>query len=401
MTRSLSLLLVACILLSLASLKNAYASSTSEMPQKPIRTNLNEVSGEFEEHIENKAILDGNVEDLRSKGVSSVEAADLNSILGAEDKSKVSSESSRLSNISEYDLEDAGRSERANPKNSYFDDFETDYTKPGASMHKKDAEEIISATNIKLGELTRALKDIGIDCREASKERDIKDPYLIELEREEIKEVDYDKKLCEQVKNNYSCTSSFKATCRHKYSVSLEEFRFLTSLPKSYDGASGVLTFGWPYNFTQGGGQGTQYDYKVSFRIDALEAVSEFALKEVGYDDFIRVTINGHQIFAGPFGGDRLELLKDKTIFDRRYAGFPFYGVAIDGSGLVHCADQFKWRVVPTHVDLKRFLKEGENTIDIRLIVGGGGGIWLKFSARVNACNSWNETWEEQCTHRN
>lgn len=388
------------IFLIIVIAQNAYASSVPEIHKKPVRTNLNEVSGEFEEHIENKALLDSNVEDLKSRGISGIEVADPSYILGAEDGSKVSSESSRLSSISEYDLEDAGRRERANPKNSYFDDFETDYTKPGASMHKKDAEEIISATNIKLGELTRALKDIGIDCREVSKDRDIKDPYLIELEREEVKEVDYDKTLCEQVKNNYSCTSSFKATCRHKYSVPLEESRFLTALPKSYDARSGILTFGWLYNFTQPGGHGTQYDYKVSFRIDALEAVSEFALKEVGYDDFVRVTINGYQIFAGPFGGDRLELLKDKTIWDRT-PGFPYFGVAIDGSGRVHCADQFEWRVAPTYVDLRRFLKEGNNSIDIRLIVGGGGGIWLKFSARVNECNSWNETWEEQCTHRN
>lgn len=378
--------------------QNTYASSAPEMPKKPVRTNLNEVSREFEEHIENKALLDSKVEGLRASGIEGIETADPSSILGAGEGSKVSSEASRLSRIGEYDLEDAGRRERSNPKNSYFDNFETDYSKPGARMHKRDVEEIVSATNRKIGELTRTLKDIGIDCRESAKDRDIKDPYLIELEREEIKEVDYDKQQCEQVKNNYSCTSNLKATCRHKFSVPLEESRFSTTLPKSYNPSNGILTFGWPYNFTHDGGRGTQYDYSVRFRIDSVETVREFTLNEVGYDDFIRVTINGYQIFVGPLGGDRLELLRDKDVWAH---GGRYSAVVIDRSGHWHCADQFKWRVQHPGVDLRRFLREGENIIEIRLIVGGGGGLWLKFTAAVNGCSSWNETWEEQCTHKN
>jgi len=391
-------------IITLTSNFKALASSASLSP--PIRTNTNVVTSEFETYISDKRGLDIQTEEGRNAGARSAEIPNIADLLSPEGVSKLSIDQGRLSSIDENYLEVEGRMERNKPENAYFDDFETDYTTSlGSIAHKRDVDEIVSATNVKLGELTRTLKDIGIDCREIKKADEIKDPYHIEIEMEETKETEYDQKFCEQPRNNYNCSSNLKLTCRHKFSVPLEGSRFFTSLPKSYDGASGILTFGWPYNFTQAGGHGTQYDYKVNFRIDELETVSEFVLKEIGYDDFVRVTINGHQIFAGPFGGDRLELLRDKTIYDIRAGSifhlFPYYGVVIDGSELVHCADQFEWRVVSTHIDLRRFLKEGENSLDIRLIVGGGGGIWLKFSAKVNACNSWNEIWEEQCTHRN
>jgi hypothetical protein len=114
-------------------------------------------------------------------------------------------------------------------------------------------------------------------------------------------------------------------------------------LPFSYDQNSGELSFGSLDPHSLNGGRGTIFDYYIKFHINDLREV-QFALKEIRYDDFIRVTINGKQIYAGPHGGDRLEL-----------AGmfmFGFAKVATDGSGHYHSAEQNTWWGGPYYQDL-------------------------------------------------
>lgn len=209
------------------------------------------------------------------------------------------------------------------------------------------------------------------------------------------------KAICEHLMNVYKCTETRNMKCTHKASAPFAHEKFSSgSLPKSYDPVSGILTFGWNHNFTQGGGVGTQHDYSIAFNIESIEALKEFILTEVGYDDYLRIEVNNTQIFNGPFGGNKLLLRQDKIIYSDGAPGYPFYGVQInDDANDVLCVDQFKWRHDSMYSDIKYLLRTGVNTIKVRLIVGGGGGLWLKFIAKINTCNSWQEEWEETCIH--
>lgn len=50
-------------------------------------------------------------------------------------------------------------------------------------------------------------------------------------------------------------------------------------------------------------------------------------------------------------------------------------------------------------VDLKPYLKDGENTLQMKIIVSGAGEGWLKIQAKQQCCanNEWQETWNENC----
>lgn len=375
--------------------QNTYASSAPEMPKKPVRTNLNEVSREFEEHIENKALLDSKVEGLRASGIEGIETADPSSILGAGEGSKVSSEASRLSRIGEYDLEDAGRRERSNPKNSYFNNFETDYSKPGALMHKRDVEEIVSSTNRKLGELTRTLRDLGIDCREEAKSAEIKDPYLIDIERSESKEIEYDQKFCEQPRNSYSCVEKLSTRCADPRLVSGKLTDIRGNMVHTID-AYGNLRIGVDRERYYFHPWGSQQDYEFSFNVDNVEGIASFKLVQVDWADYIVIKLNDYLIFAEPeIRGGKLEMSTDPRHF--RWNREMYYGVDI-GIGDFRPTQTLQYYSRTPNYEAKSFLKNGVNRLKMRLVYGGGGKIHTILKYQEKRCESWIEERNETCT---
>jgi hypothetical protein len=151
---------------------------------------------------------------------------------------------------------------------------------------------------------------------------------------------------------------------------------------------NGVLTIGtiadnyWPGNCGV-------YDRVTTFIIKNKDKIKEFALQRVGFDDYMSIYLNDHLIFVGPDGGNKLEV---KTINHRFWS----YQAVDNGFGHRACERGISWDQWP-NIDLKPYLKEGENVIKTRVIVGGVGEGWMQIRAKQNCCVNWDIKRETKC----
>ena len=204
------------VLVSIALLYTS-RSFANDFPAVPTKTNINTVSDEFEKHITNSKELEQQTEDLKNLGIQSSKSSNVSDLLSDTDLAKMNSEQSRLSSIGDNNLEDQGRDVRNSTDNVYFDDFETDYTKPGAIAHLEDAEKIAALSAKKLDELTKVLRDdLKINCEPYSKLPEVTDPYLIDTEDEVKEHFKFYPHFCEHLRNTYGCSDTMTMTCEKK-----------------------------------------------------------------------------------------------------------------------------------------------------------------------------------------
>lgn len=140
------------------------------------------------------------------------------------------------------------------------------------------------------------------------------------------------------------------------------------------------------------GGQCATYDRRTTFQIENINKVNEFKLIQAGFDDWIRIVVNDQLVYVGPYGGDRLEV-----------GSIPFFGA----TGVWYSASQWGWCELSTSwnraldIDIKPYLRNGTNTIDMRVVVAGGGEGWMKFKATQYCDCQWSERWESSCDSLN
>jgi hypothetical protein len=122
--------------------------------------------------------------------------------------------------------------------------------------------------------------------------------------------------------------------------------------------------------WSQWGGtvNGCDYRRSISFDIRNVNDVTLFNLRSLAYDDQMSLAINGTQIFIGPYG-------------------------SISG-----CREYSRTWTANPNIDLIPYLKNGANTIEIRVLVGGRGEAWLNIEARQRCCNNPREVWTEVCS---
>jgi hypothetical protein len=179
----------------------------------PIKTNKNEISGEFN-LISNRTELDSDVEASRNQATINISNEIISEVLSPNE-----SNVNDLKWIDEHSLESKGRDAKSSEDNKYFTEhnYETDYTIAGAIAHKKDADEIVNDTEIKLIKLTEVLRKNGIDCEpKDDKTKEIQDPYYIETEKTQHKEVEYDQHFCEYPRNTYNCHDNMTIACEKR-----------------------------------------------------------------------------------------------------------------------------------------------------------------------------------------
>ena len=140
------------------------------------------------------------------------------------------------------------------------------------------------------------------------------------------------------------------------------------------------------------GGQCAVYDRSTTFTIEDIDKVAEFTLIQAGFDDWIRITVNGTVVRVGPYGGDRLEVVDVEL-----WQGFTYKRVQYGETQLGNCELSTSWNQT-LNIDIKPYLQTGENTIDMRVIVAGGGEGWMKFRATQYCDCQWSETWESTCS---
>ena len=139
------------------------------------------------------------------------------------------------------------------------------------------------------------------------------------------------------------------------------------------------------------GGYCAIHDRTTMFTIEDINKVAEFTLVQAGFDDWIRITVNGTVVRIGPYGGDRLQVV-DREIL----SGYTVQQVRYSATQYGSCELNTSWNQ-SLDIDIKPFLRTGENTIDMRVVVAGGGEGWMKFRATQYCDCNWSERWVSSC----
>jgi hypothetical protein len=175
-----------------------------------VTANNNQITQEFDDNIENKKDFDRKIDMYRTNSISSVNNEIMSEIFAPK-------RDNHLEELGVDSIEILGREERNKKEHIYFNDFETDFTKPGSSQYKIDIKKVVNHTEKTLKNLTKLLRDTGIECIEEKSNKDeIIDPNFIEMNLEENKEVDYQEHFCEQPRNTYNCLDVMTISCLEK-----------------------------------------------------------------------------------------------------------------------------------------------------------------------------------------
>ncbi len=132
------------------------------------------------------------------------------------------------------------------------------------------------------------------------------------------------------------------------------------------------------------------YDKTTTFKIKNLKAIKDFTIFNVGFDDYMEIFVNGVSVYAGPDGGKDLKVVWKKQKF---WGQVPFVN---NGHIDKQCERGKNWNF-NVNINLISYLKEGENSIGIKVFVSGYGEGWLKIRAKQNCCSQWDITREEKC----
>jgi hypothetical protein len=366
------------------------------LEKKEIRTNQNKISGEFEANIQDKEALDSTIDDIRTKSIGKLELGDTSDILADVKKDDIEKEISTKSSIGAHDLEAEGRKVRAREDLEYMNDFETDYSKAGAKAHKEDAEIITSETEKSLSDVKRYLKDAGINCHSESKTPEIKDPYLIDIKREKIKEVEYDQVLCEQPRSTYNCREYLSVRCSSPKTIAGKITKISGDLVPT-NLSSGTIEIGMDTRGKYHHDWGAQHDFSITFDVSNVEGINSFKLIRVSFADHVVMRLNDHIIYSSAkIVGGKLEISTDPWHY--RWAdGERYYGVDIGTDDYV-CANTKGYHDDSPFYEVKHLLKNGHNTLKIRLVYAGGGKLYTEFRYLENKCDSWVEDRSETCT---
>jgi hypothetical protein len=133
------------------------------------------------------------------------------------------------------------------------------------------------------------------------------------------------------------------------------------------------------------GGACNLYDKTTTFKVKNIHLIKDFTLFNVGFDDYMEILVNGNSVYAGPDGGKNLQIVRNSYVNN--------------GISDQWCERNTNWNF-GVNIDLKPYLKEGENNIRIRVIVSGAGEGWLKIRAKQNCCSSFQIERGEQCTYQ-
>ncbi|MFC1659314.1 hypothetical protein ACFL0U_01985, partial [Pseudomonadota bacterium] len=139
----------------------------------------------------------------------------------------------------------------------------------------------------------------------------------------------------------------------------------------------------WNYNYPhlsigRGGGNYwggwcTTYDRTITFNVSSLDRIEYFLLTRVRFDDYISVSINDHILYVGPTNGTNL-YTNGHGVFD---------GITWRGCELYTIWDQ---NIYSRNIDLKPHLKQGINTLKMRVIVAGSGQGSMYFLLKNKCC---------------
>ena len=186
------------------------------------------------------------------------------------------------------------------------------------------------------------------------------------------------------------------------------------------------------------------YDRTTVFSVKNKADIQSFVLNHAWFDDWLWVKLNGHTVYVGPYGGDRL----DTDVYQERCTdsegwcwgqptrpgswlaanGYSKYGssyrkqvqqctssewgqycynvwtywdpvskVCYTDSACSYWELSTSWNKA-LNVNLLPYLNEGSNTLWMRTVVAGGGEAAINIEARQwGNCTTWQESWTNTC----
>lgn len=348
-------------------------------------TNENKVSDFFEKNIEEYDKYLQNLDSIRNQSIEEIKhGANISNSAEKENRQEIT----RLNSIKAAELDKAGDMVRNSTQYDFYKKgFEVDSNTAGIAQHKKDIKKISNATRKLLKHLTKQLDKLGINCKPNH------DQKLMKPRGREIVDnnVHYKSVVCEELKNEYQCKEYLEVKCIDKEVQDLTAQYFSSNLPIRDNNTDKTVIIGWDNQQQILGGRGKIFDYILNFNIDDIDQLIELRLISVGFDDHLLINLNNKQIFMGPLPGDKIEIISN-SIHGKHHL------ISIDNSNRFYSIEGNKWHFKVVNLDVKKYLNAQSNQMNIRLGVGGYGGIRLVLKGKISKCIKWEESREEICT---
>jgi len=208
---------------------------------------------------------------------------------------------------------------------------------------------------------------------------------------------EYTEKRCTEWRETElrTCTETLQLSCNRPVECDAGGIQLNTvQSDMSWDYTYPILTLG-TVSDNIWGGYCAIYDRSTTFTIEDIGKVAEFTLIQTGFDDWIRISVNGTVVRVGPYGGDRLEVVEQEL-----FSGYTYKRVQYSATQTGGCELSTSWNQ-SLNIDIKPYLRTGSNTIDMRVIVAGGGEGWMKFRATQYCDCDWQESWTSTCNGLN
>ena len=194
-----------------------------------------------------------------------------------------------------------------------------------------------------------------------------------------------------------NCNKQLKLKCNHTstcHASGIVAGTVATDMSWDYNNNTHLLTLG-----TIAGdywrGSCAVFERTTTFTVKNKATIQEFRILDVGFDDYIQIKLNNHNIYVGPHGGTTLEVENGQVYTGKTYQRTS-HGQTHTYHQLSNCELSTDWR--PTlNTDLLPYLQEGQNTLVMKVVVAGAGEGWMRIRATQECCDSWQETWDEQC----
>jgi hypothetical protein len=136
----------------------------------------------------------------------------------------------------------------------------------------------------------------------------------------------------------------------------------------------------------------------VRFQIKNINLIGEFRLLHMSYSDWIRLELNGVEIVNTTGGQGSFTMEASRMGWFSIPQGDEYCSLR-SGDKKQACNTKEFYKKDP-NLDLKPFLKEGNNHLKIELAFGNSGQLYLKFFAPERCCTDFDEHWRETCVEK-
>ena len=207
--------------------------------------------------------------------------------------------------------------------------------------------------------------------------------FIRKENKEIVTDIIEELKSCEAPVSNFKCNKLLEVSCKKTTEC---DYGGITkdSIDSGmlFDVSNGSFTVGVDCDNCLTGHCSEHYR-TIVFSMSQIHLVTSFYLHHVKFDDYLQLTLNGHVVYVGPDGGNYVKV----------------YGNSVsNGHFYKKCERETNWNI-QVNRDLRPFLLEGKNTLEMKVIVSGAGEGWFRIIAKKQCCESdgWKETWVEHC----